>query len=137
MEEKYETDTKGEHSGRCCKYFDGCDIENAIAENGYIILTDYGRFKGSRAANVEAHGGASLEETVIPLITLSLRNSTDVSVKVLSFRASLWTDIAYKDGVGFVMVSRDSDIAISSDGINWSFVDSGASEDFNCVCIMQ
>lgn len=66
-----------------------------------------------------------------------LQKWTDVSVKVLSFRASLWTDIAYKDGVGFVMVSRDSDIAISSDGINWSFVDSGASEDFNCVCIMQ
>lgn len=66
-----------------------------------------------------------------------LQKWTDVSVKVLSFSPSLWTDIAYKDGVGFVMVSRDSDIAISSDGINWSFVDSGASEDFNCVCIMQ
>lgn len=119
VEEKYETDTKGEHSGRCCKYFDGCDIENAIAENGYIILTDYGRFKRSRAANVEAHGGASLEETVIPLITLSLRNSTDVSVKVLDsdnivvdrkkgivFNLYI-SDVEYSDRVSVIMKGKN------------------------------
>lgn len=82
-EEKYETDTKGEHSGRCCKYFDGYDIENSVAENGFVILTDYGRFKGSRAANVEVHGGATLEETVIPIITLSLKNQSEVDIRVL------------------------------------------------------
>ena len=54
-EEKYETDTKGEHSGRCCKFFPGCDLPFAINEEdrGYIVLADYGRFKGSRAANVD------------------------------------------------------------------------------------
>lgn len=81
--EKYETETKGEHSGRCCKYFEGYDLSNSVSENGYVILTDYGRFKGSREANVEVHGGCTLEETVIPIITLSLKNQTDVQVEIM------------------------------------------------------
>lgn len=83
QEVPYETDTKGEHSGRCCKAFDGCDLPYKVEENGYIVLSDYGRFKGSRAANVEVHGGASLEEVVIPIITLTLKNNADVVIKVL------------------------------------------------------
>lgn len=75
-EEKYDTDTQGEHSGRCCKVFDGCDLPYATEENGYIVLADYGRFKKSRAANVEVHGGASLEEVLVPIITLSLKDSS-------------------------------------------------------------
>ena len=83
QEEKYETDTKGEHSGRCCKEFDSCDLPYAIKENGYVVLADYGRFKGSRKANVEVHGGASLEEVVVPVITLRLKKSFDTEVKLL------------------------------------------------------
>lgn len=74
QERKYDTDTGGEHSGRCCKIFDGWDIPYAIPEGDYLVLTDYGRFRGSRAANVEVHGGATLEEVVVPVITLSLKN---------------------------------------------------------------
>ncbi|MCD7799234.1 MAG: BREX-4 system phosphatase PglZ [Akkermansiaceae bacterium] len=84
QEEKYETDTKGEHSGRCCKEFDGCDLPYAILENGYLVLADYGRFKGSRAANVEVHGGASLEEVIVPVITLKLKKQSNiVDIKVI------------------------------------------------------
>jgi len=74
-EEQYETDTKGEHSGRCCKLFEPYDLPFAAEENGYLVLADYGRFKGSRAANVEVHGGASLEEVVVPIIELMLKDS--------------------------------------------------------------
>lgn len=74
-EEKYETDTKGEHSGRCCKLFEPYDLPFAAEENGHLVLADYGRFKGSRAANVEVHGGASLEEVVVPVIELTLKDS--------------------------------------------------------------
>lgn len=84
IEEKYETDTKGEHSGRCCKYFPDYDIDHSVSENGYIILTNYGRFKKSRAANVEVHGGATLEETVIPIITLSLKSKSEIDIRVLN-----------------------------------------------------
>lgn len=80
--EKFETDTQGEHSGRCCKKFDGCDLENVEEENGYIILKDYGRFKGGRKANVEVHGGASLEEIIVPVITLTLKNQTEIVIMV-------------------------------------------------------
>jgi hypothetical protein len=54
--------------------FQPYDLPFAAEENGYLVLADYGRFKGSRAANVEVHGGASLEEVVIPIIELSLKD---------------------------------------------------------------
>jgi len=81
-EEKYDTDTTGEHSGRCCKLFQHYDLPFAAEENGYLVLADYGRFKGSRAANVEVHGGASLEEVVVPIIELSLKDES-ITVKLV------------------------------------------------------
>lgn len=80
----YDTDTKGEHSGRCCKAFDGCDVPYKIEDNGFIVLSDYGRFRGSRPANVEVHGGASLEEIVVPVITLTLKKQASVQIKVMN-----------------------------------------------------
>ena len=84
QEEKYDTDTKGEHSGRCCKEFADADLPQAICENGYLVLADYGRFKNSRAANVEVHGGASLEEVIVPIITLSLKKQCDLIIKLIN-----------------------------------------------------
>jgi len=84
-EEQYETDTKGEHSGRCCKLFEPYDLPFAAEENGYLVLADYGRFKGSRAANVEVHGGASLEEVVVPIIELTLKDSNIIVEMVEKF----------------------------------------------------
>ena len=84
QEEKYSTETGGEHSGRCCKVFDGYDLPNCVEEKGYLVLTDYGRFKGSRAANVEVHGGASLEEVLVPIITLSLKKQGKMDIRVLN-----------------------------------------------------
>lgn len=83
QEVPYETDTKGEHSGRCCKSFDGCDVPYKVEDNGFIILSDYGRFRGSRPANVEVHGGASLEEIVVPVITLTLKKQAGVQIVVM------------------------------------------------------
>jgi len=104
IEEKYETDTKGEHSGRCCKYFADYDIDHSIAENGYIVLTNYGRFKGSRAANVEVHGGATLEETVIPVITLSLKTQNAIDIRVMEADSVV---IERKKGVTFKLYISD------------------------------
>lgn len=80
--ERYDTDTKGEYSGRCCELFHPYNLPFAAEENGYLVLADYGRFKGSRAANVEVHGGASLEEVIIPIIELSLKEGS-VMVKLV------------------------------------------------------
>ena len=84
-EEKYDTDTSAKYSGRCCKLFEPYDLPFAAEENGYLVLADYGRFKGSRAANVEVHGGASLEEVVVPIIELSLKDA-NITVKMVDDR---------------------------------------------------
>lgn len=84
QEEKYCTDTQGEHSGRCCKAFSGCELKNCVEEKGFLILTDYGRFQGSRVANVEVHGGATLEEVLVPIITLKLKKQGYVDIRVLN-----------------------------------------------------
>ena len=91
----YPSDTKGQHSGRCCAYFEDCKSSNCIAENGYLVVSDYGRFEGSRAANVEVHGGASLEEIVVPIISITLRNQLDVEIIVIDKE----NIIANRDGV--------------------------------------
>ncbi len=87
-EEQYDTDTSGEHSGRCCKSFQPYDLPFAAEENGYLVLADYGRFKGSRAASVEVHGGASLEEVAVPIIELSLKDGR-ITVKLVDERVTV------------------------------------------------
>ena len=61
---------KGIHSGRCCKIDEDPHLTQASYEDGYAVLANYERFKGSRAANLEVHGGATLEEVLVPVITL-------------------------------------------------------------------
>ena len=66
-------ENNGEESGRCCKAPDDPHIPEATYENGYAVLANYDRFSGSRKANVEVHGGATLEETVVPIIEITLK----------------------------------------------------------------
>lgn len=66
-----ELDEKAQHSGRCCPAEDNPNIPYAAYEDGFAILANYERFRGGRKANVEVHGGATLEEIVVPVITLS------------------------------------------------------------------
>ena len=63
----------GKHSGRCCPADTDPGIDFATYEDGFAVLANYERFKGSRKADVETHGGASLEETVVPVIILTLK----------------------------------------------------------------
>lgn len=114
IEEKYETDTRGEHSGRCCKLFDNYDLPFATEEKGFVILADYGRFKGSRAANVEVHGGATLEEVIVPVIELSL---SDNSIKIVLADTSVVSD--YKNGADlclYVNKSIAQEMSVHVDG---------------------
>lgn len=70
---------KGEHGGRYCL---DCDIlKNAddvvrveIDGNQYAVNAGYNRFcgDGTRKPTVETHGGATLEEVLVPLVTISL-----------------------------------------------------------------
>jgi hypothetical protein len=71
--DKLELPEPGQHSGRCCPTDKDPGIDFVTFEDGFAILANYERFKGSRKADVEAHGGASLEETVVPVIILTLK----------------------------------------------------------------
>lgn len=76
-ENQWEMSSKGEHSGRCCPTTD-FDAQPAAAtqERDFWILANYDRFKGGRKANVEVHGGASLEEVTIPIVEIMIRRGT-------------------------------------------------------------
>lgn len=71
----WQMEEKGKHSGRCCpkKDADECP-ESATENNDFWVLANYDRFKGGRNTNIEVHGGASLEEVVVPVIKISLAN---------------------------------------------------------------
>lgn len=71
---KYRMNSSGEHSGRCCP-INFIDEKPACAseENGYWILANYDRFAGGRLSSIEVHGGATLEEVLVPVIEFSLR----------------------------------------------------------------
>ena len=63
---------KGQHSGRCCPKSDVDEKPDFAADAGdFWALANYDRFKGSRKANVEVHGGATLEELCVPVIEFS------------------------------------------------------------------
>lgn len=80
-EPKWEMSAQGEHAGRCCPTTQG-DMapEAAIQDNGYWCLANYDRFKGGRKATTEIHGGATLEEIVVPFIEIELFDKTDLKV---------------------------------------------------------
>lgn len=72
-EAKIKLDESGEYGGRCCKSDENPQIPFAAYEDGFSILANYERFRGGRRANVEVHGGASLEEVLVPIIILTKR----------------------------------------------------------------
>lgn len=70
-ENKHQMQTNGVHSGRCCPKSES-DVKPDCAVDGddFWVLANYDRFKGGRKANIEVHGGATLEEVVVPIIEI-------------------------------------------------------------------
>jgi hypothetical protein len=68
----WQMETDGVHSGRCCPMNEiNTKPSFAVEKSGYWVLANYDRFKGSRKANVEVHGGATLEEVAVPIIEIT------------------------------------------------------------------
>lgn len=82
-ENMWEMQSKGEHSGRCCPKTDA-DVKSEFAteEDGFWVIANYDRFKGGRKANVEVHGGATLEEVVVPIIEIT-KFAEDIEVSII------------------------------------------------------
>ncbi len=87
--ETIEMTNPGEKSGRICKFSDkDKKIESAILDDGYWSLSTYDRFKGGNRQGVEVHGGATLEEVLVPVIVLSLGDESltfDLATPSLEF----------------------------------------------------
>lgn len=76
-ENRWELSTKSQHSGRCCPKSEISEKPTcATEENDFWVLANYDRFQGGRRANVEVHGGASLEEVTIPIIEITYINGS-------------------------------------------------------------
>ncbi|MBU3187219.1 BREX-4 system phosphatase PglZ [Clostridium estertheticum] len=66
----FDVESNGTKGGRCCKFVEGMKIpEFATIENDQLVLANYERF--SRHARVETHGGATLEEVIVPVILIT------------------------------------------------------------------
>ena len=77
-----DANAKGTNGGRVCAYSEDMEqIAAATQEGEYYVLASYDRFKGGKPASVEAHGGATLEEVVVPIIELTVKGMTiEISV---------------------------------------------------------
>ena len=79
----WEMESNGIHSGRCCPKSEvDARPDSATDAEDFWALANYDRFKGSRKANVEVHGGATLEEITVPIIEISHLNSA-IEVKIM------------------------------------------------------
>jgi hypothetical protein len=97
-------------SGRYCQG-DSLPVAGNIAiENDYAVVADYSRFNGSRAASVEVHGGATLEEIVVPIIELTLANS---NIQVMLENSLI--EISYKKIPELILIiTPDCDVITTS-----------------------
>lgn len=118
--------TSGEHSGRCCKISEiDSKPDFAIEESGFWVLANYDRFKGGRRANVEVHGGASIEEVAVPIIEIT-RKEADIEAFIVD-ESKIITLGAKEHAVIKIYVGiKGNNIAIKLDG---NYFDAKATED--------
>lgn len=102
-ENVWEMAEKGQHSGRCCPKSD-VDVQPDYATDAgdFWALANYDRFKGSRKANVEVHGGATLEEICVPIIELTYSEGSvevhllAIDTDVVDFTDTLEIEISFR-----------------------------------------
>lgn len=97
-------------SGRYCQGDSLPSAENIATESEYAVIADYSRFSGSRAASVEVHGGATLEEIVVPIIELTV---TDSNIQVTLENNVI--EISYKKAPELILIiTPDCDTVTAS-----------------------
>jgi hypothetical protein len=67
------------HGGRCCAWNPEIPAQyNTVTDsdnNGFCVIANYDRFKGGKYTGVELHGGATLEEVVVPIIEITSKTT--------------------------------------------------------------
>ncbi len=130
----WEMAEKGQHSGRCCPKSE-VDVqpEYATEAGDFWALANYDRFKGARKANVEVHGGATLEEICVPIIELSY-GEISIEVHLMAVDASgvdfadiLEIEVSFrkKAAMKMFMTAEMDDVSVSVDGKRYDAVSLG------------
>ena len=108
--------TKGVHSGRCCPVSEiNRKPDNAVEESSFWVLTNYDRFKGGRRANVEVHGGASLEEVTVPIIEIT-RKPSNVEAFLIDTSKVITLGAKEHAVIGIYVGIKSNNIAIKLNG---------------------
>lgn len=123
-ENLFKMESNGQHSGRCCPKSDvDTKPDSATDADDFWALANYDRFKGSRKANVEVHGGATLEEVVVPIIELSyLENGAEVKIMPIdapvTFTGVPEIQVSYRKKAALKIFSTKklTDVSIQIDG---------------------
>lgn len=115
---KIDVESTGEHGGRVCKAYPGMEvIPNATLEEDYCVLGDYNSFKGGRIGKVEMHGGATLEEVLVPIIEISERiSSVDIRVITSIIKVSYKTKAILK----FYVNTKLSGVSVHINGVTYT-----------------
>lgn len=124
-ENVWEMEEKGQHSGRCCPKSD-VDVQPDYATDAgdFWALANYDRFRGGRKANVEVHGGATLEEICVPIIELTYSDGKievhlmPVDAESVDFSGVLEIEVSFrkKAAVKIFMTAELPDVSITVDG---------------------
>ena len=69
-----DTECEAKNSGRYCEGGNLPTDKNIVVEENKAIISDYSRYSGSRKATVEVHGGATLEEVLVPIVIFTLKD---------------------------------------------------------------
>lgn len=124
-ENLWEMEEKGQHSGRCCPKSD-VDVQPDYATDAGVFwaLANYDRFRGGRKANVEVHGGATLEEICVPIIELTYSDGRTevhlmpVDAEAVDFTSILEIEISFrkKAAIKVFMTAELPDVSIMING---------------------
>lgn len=128
----WEMAEKGQHSGRCCPKSE-IDVQPDYATDAgdFWALANYDRFKGARKANVEVHGGATLEEICVPIIEFTYGDVTieihlmPVDASGVDFADVLEIEVSFrkKAAMKLFMTAEMSDVSVGVDGKRYDAVE--------------
>lgn len=130
-ENVWEMAEKGQHSGRCCPKSDIDEKPEFATDAGdFWALANYDRFKGSRKANVEVHGGATLEEICVPIIELTYSNGKvevylmAIDAEAVDFTVVPEIEVSFrkKAAIKLFMTAEFSDVSIIVEGKSYEAI---------------
>ena len=114
-----ESNRTGTHGGRVCEENEMTkNLPHAIHQKGFCIMAGYDLFDGSRPAAVETHGGATIEEMVVPVIRIT-RNTVDWEFRVMNENQKVY--FSYKTDPVLVIWSKTelTNMMIKFDGVSY------------------